>query len=106
MPQTIHKQSVIYTFWACSMLRKADPSTNLGTARFMLPVIVGTLPGAIAPLYSRDRAGWPGSLPKICASVAIGTQSGIRLHERVPMVKICGSTKNDQNQTTGKLLKL
>ena len=37
--------------------------------------------------------------------MAIGTQSGIRLHERVPMVKIWGSSKYDQNWTTGKLLK-
>ena len=61
------------------------------------------------PLCDRDRGGWPASLPyirKICVSVAIGTQSGIRLHKRVPMVKIWGSSKNDQNWTTGKLLKL
>ena len=38
--------------------------------------------------------------------MAIGTQSGIRLHERVPMVKIWGSSKNDQNWTTGKFLHL
>ena len=37
-------------------------------------------------------------------SVAIGTQSGIRLHERVPMAKIWASSKNDQNRITGKLL--
>ena len=36
----------------------------------------------------------------------IGTQSGIRLHERVPMVKIWGSSKNDQNQIMGKAFKL
>ena len=51
---------------------------------------------------------WPASLPyirKIHVSVTIGTQSGIRLHERVRMVKIWGSSKNDQNWTTGKLLK-
>ena len=34
------------------------------------------------------------------------TQSVIRLHERVPMVKIWGSSKKDQNWTRGKLLKL
>ena len=52
--------------------------------------------------------GWPASLPyirKIRVSVAIGTQSGIRLHKRVPMVKIWGSSKYYQNWTTGKLLK-
>ena len=62
--------------------------------------------GALAPLYI---GGWPASLPyirKIRVSVAIGTQSGIRLYQRVPMVKIWGSSKNDQNWTTGKLLKL
>ena len=62
--------------------------------------------GAIAP---RDGMGWPASLPyirKIHVSVAIGTQAGIRLHKRVPMIKIWGSSKNDQNRTTGKLLKL
>ena len=51
--------------------------------------------GVIAPLY-RDGAGWPASLPYICkirVSVAIGTQSRIRLHKRVPMVKIWGSSK-------------
>ena len=55
----------------------------------------------------RDGTGWPASLPyirKIHVSVAIGTQSGIRLHKRVPMVKIWGSSKNDQNWITGKLL--
>ena len=62
-----------------------------------------------SPFVYRDRGGWPASLPyirKIRVSVAIGTQSGIRLHQRVPMVKIWGSSKNDQNWTTGKLLKL
>ena len=56
-----------------------------------------------------DGAGWPASLPyirKIRVSVAIGIQSGIRLHERVPMVKIWGSSKNDKNWTAGKSLKL
>ena len=44
----------------------------------------------------RDRGGWPASLPYICkihVSMAIGTQSGIHLHERVPTVKIWGSSK-------------
>ena len=61
------------------------------------------------PFVYRDGTGWPASLPyirKIHVSVAIGTQSGIRLHKRVPMVKIWGSSKNDQNRVTGKLLKL
>ena len=65
--------------------------------------------GAIAPLYIGIVVVWPASLPyiwKIRVSVAIGTQSGIRLNKRVPMVKIWGSSKNDQNWTTGKLLKL
>ena len=65
--------------------------------------------GAIAPLYIGDGTGWPASLPyirKICVSVAIGTQSRIRLHERVPMVKIWGSSKNDQNWTTVKIVKV
>ena len=56
----------------------------------------------------RDGKGWPASLPyirKIHASVAIGTQSGICLHQRVPTVKIWGSSKNDQNWITGKLFK-
>ena len=60
------------------------------------------------PFVYRDGTGWPASLPyirKIHVSVAIGTQSGFRLHERVPMVKIWGSSKYDQNWTTGKLLK-
>ena len=62
-----------------------------------------------SPFVYRDRGGWPASLPyirKIRVSVAIGNQSGIRLHERVPMVKIWGSSKNYQNQITGKALKL
>ena len=47
-----------------------------------------------SPFVYRDRGGWPASLPyirKIRVSVAIGTQSGIRLYLRVPMVKIWGS---------------
>ena len=60
------------------------------------------LSGAISqrgdsPFVYRDRGGWPASLPYICKiriSMAIGTQSGIRLHERVPMAKIWGSSKN------------
>ena len=62
-----------------------------------------------SPFVYRDGTGWPASLPyirKIHVSVAIGTQSGIRLHKRVPMAKIWGSSKNDQNWITGKLLKL
>ena len=53
----------------------------------------------------RDHVGWPVSLPyirKIRVSVAIHTQSGIRLNERVPIVKIL----NGQNLTTGKLFSL
>ena len=55
----------------------------------------------------RDGAGWPASLPyirKIRISVAIGNQAGIHLHERVPVVKMW--VKKDQNQITGKALKL
>ena len=61
------------------------------------------------PFVYRDGAGWPASLPyicKICVSVAIGTQSGIRLHKMLPMVKLWGPSKNDQNQIMGKLFKL
>ena len=61
-----------------------------------------------SPFVYRDRGGWPASLPYICkirVSVAIGTQSGIRLHEKVPMVKIWGSSKKHKNQTTGKAVK-
>ena len=71
--------------------------------------IFSPYPFVFAPLYIRDGTGWPASLPyirKISVSVAIGSPSGIRLHERVPMVKIWGSSKNDQNWTTGKVLKL
>ena len=60
-----------------------------------------------SPFVYRDHGGRPASLPyirKIRVSVPIGNQSGIRLHERVPMVKIWGSSKNDQNQMTGKAL--
>ena len=64
-----------------------------------------------SPFVYRDGAGWPAPLPyiwKIRVSVVIGTHSssGIRLHERVPMVKIWGTTKIGLNQTTGKSLKL
>ena len=44
-----------------------------------------------SPFVYRDGTGLPALLPyirKIHVSVAISTQSGIRLHERVPMVKI------------------
>ena len=61
-----------------------------------------------SPFVYRDRDGWPASLPYICkirVSVAIGTQSGIRLHKRVPMVKIWGSSKNDQSDS-GKVVKI
>ena len=62
-----------------------------------------------SPFVYRDGVGWPASLPyswKIHVSMAICPQSGIRLHERVPMVKIWGSSKNDRIQMTGKWLKL
>ena len=52
---------------------------------------------AIAPFVYRDGTGWPASLPyiqKIRVSVVICTQSRISLHERVPMVKIWGSSPN------------
>ena len=61
-----------------------------------------------SPFVYRDGVGWPALLPyirKIHVSMVICTQSGIHLHERVPMVKIWGSSKYDQNWTTGKLLK-
>ena len=62
-----------------------------------------------SPFVHRDRAGWPASLPYICkirVSVAMGTQSEIRLHKRVATVKLWGSSKNDRNWTTVKLFKL
>ena len=62
-----------------------------------------------SPFVYRDGTGWPASLPyiqKIHVSVAIGIPSGSRLHERVPIVKIWRSSKNDQNRTMGKALKL
>ena len=65
--------------------------------------------GEIAPLYIGIVVVGQHPAPyiwKIRVSVAIGTQSGIRLHERVAMVKIWGSSKNYQNRITGKLLKL
>ena len=52
--------------------------------------------GVIAPLYYRDRVGWPASLPyflKVSVSVAIGIQCGISLHKRVAIVKIWGPQK-------------
>ena len=61
----------------------------------------------LSPLCDRDGIGLPASLPyirKIHVPMAIGTQSGFCLHKRVPMVKIWGSSKNDQNQITGKVL--
>ena len=61
--------------------------------------------GAIAPLYiGMARVSQHRSHTYV--PVAIGTQSGICFHKRVPMVKIWGSSKNDQNRITGKLLKL
>ena len=62
-----------------------------------------------SPFVYRDGTGWPASLPyirKIRISVAIGIRSRICLHERLPMVKIWRSSKNDQNWTMGKSLKL
>ena len=62
-----------------------------------------------SPFVYRDGTGWSVSLPyirKIHVSMAIGIRAGIRLHKKVPMVKIGGSSKNDQNRITGKLLKL
>ena len=65
-----------------------------------------------SPFVYRDgtgSSGWPASLPyirKIRVSMVICTQSGIRLHKRVPMVKIWGSSKNDQNQITVKIVKV
>ena len=53
--------------------------------------------------------GWSASLPyirKIHVSVAIGTQSGIRLHERVPMVKIWGSSPKLDYRKVVKILKV
>ena len=50
-----------------------------------------------SPFVYRDGTGWPALLPYIRknhVSVAIGIQSLIRLHKRVPMVKIWGSSKN------------
>ena len=64
--------------------------------------------GAVAPLYiGIVQVGQHRSHTcKIYVSVAMGTQSEIRLHERVATVKIWGSSKNDRNLITGKLLKL
>ena len=43
------------------------------------------------------------NLPQPPQKRDVGNQSGIRLHKRVPMVKIWGSSKNDQNRIMGKL---
>ena len=61
------------------------------------------------PFVYRDGTGWPASLPyirKIHISVAIGTKFRIRLHERVHIVKIWVSSKNDQNRIAGKVVKI
>ena len=76
---------------------------------YQWPFVIQVSQRGDSPFVYRDGIGWPASLPyirKIRVSVAIGTQSGIRLHKRVPMVKIWGSSKNYQNWITGKLLKL
>ena len=49
---------------------------------------------------------WPASLPYIQKSHVSVAIHRTRLHERVPRVKIWGSSENDQNWTTEKLLKL
>ena len=103
--------------WQCSsapatVSNKLVPHNIMQNTRndsSILTCICGLSQRGDSPFVYRDRGGWPASLPyirKIRVSVAIGTQSGIRLHQRVPMVKKWGSSKNDQNWTTGKLLKL
>ena len=50
-----------------------------------------------SPFVYRDGTGWPASLPyiyKICVSVAIGTQSGIRLHKGYLWSKYGGPQKS------------
>ena len=87
----------------------SDPACANLDAAYPLAVQVVLSQRGDSPFVYRDRGGWPASLPYICkirVSMAIGTQSGIRLHERVPAAKIWGSSKNDQNRITGKLLKL
>ena len=122
MQQSSATQSLHLSFWglrkivACyhSSSQCLLVSTVFGTVSSLHPtsfLMIFTLVSQRggSPFVYRDRGGWPASPPyicKICVSVAIGTQSEIRLHKRVPMVKIWGSSKNDQNWTTGKLLKL
>ena len=53
-----------------------------------------------SPFVYRDRAGWPHT---IGVSMAIGTQSGIRLHKKVHMVKIWGYQPKSHN---GKIVKI
>ena len=65
--------------------------------------------GRYSSFVYRDHVGCPALLPyiqKIHISTVLCTQSGICLHRRLPMVKIWRSSKNDQNWTSGKLLKL
>ena len=63
-----------------------SPYNTLRTA-----ICAGISQRGYSPFVYRDGTGWPASLPyirKIHVSVAIGTQSGIRLHKRVPMVGV------------------
>ena len=49
-----------------------------------------------SPFVYRDDKGWPASLPYIRVSVAIGTQSRIRLHETVYTIGLwskCGGAQ-------------
>ena len=95
--------------YACIEPRAGAPS-SVHSLRLMLGALVRSLQHVpIVPatqhltyitkafVYThRHRAGWPASLPymrKICVSMAIDTQSEIRLHKRVPIVKYGGPQK-------------
>ena len=108
----LHLECTIYRMaWLCVCTHTVSTTFSIGTHRWNEghKTFLWMIKGRYSPFVYRDGTGWPASLPyirKIHVSVAIGTQSGIRLHKRVPMVKIWGSSKNDQNWITGKLLKL
>ena len=89
------EESVLFSIERCPYIRGAliEGFHYMDNYMYMIVHVYVSQRGD-SPFVYRDGTGWPASLPyirKIHVSVAIGTQSGIRLHERVPMVKIWGS---------------
>ena len=106
-PITYIQLRIVYAVWAGICLVQNIWGVYIPMTKFDEKYVVSQR--GDSPFVYRDRGGWPASLPYICkirVSVAIGTQSGIRLHEKGTYGQNMGVLKKWPKSDNGKVVKI